>query len=69
MPVTVLETQADAWARASDALERAVDRLFALQTDGGWWCGELESNVTMTAQHLFLLEFLRLRDEDRKSVV
>ena len=26
--------------------------------------GELESNVTMTAQHLLLLEFLRLRDED-----
>jgi squalene-hopene/tetraprenyl-beta-curcumene cyclase len=64
MPVTVLETQADVWGRASDALERAVDRLFALQTDGGWWCGELESNVTMTAQHLFLLEFLRLRDDE-----
>ena len=31
---------------------------------GGWWVGELESNVTMTAQHLFLLEFLGLRDED-----
>ena len=31
---------------------------------GGWWAGELESNVTMTAQHVFLLHFLRLLDED-----
>jgi squalene-hopene/tetraprenyl-beta-curcumene cyclase len=62
--VTVLETQADVWGRASDALDRAVERLFELQNEGGWWCGELESNVTMAAQHLFLLEFLRLRDEE-----
>jgi squalene-hopene/tetraprenyl-beta-curcumene cyclase len=46
------------------ALDAAVERLLALQRPGGWWVGELESNVTMTAQHLFLLEFLRIRDED-----
>jgi squalene-hopene/tetraprenyl-beta-curcumene cyclase len=46
------------------ALESAVERLLALQRPGGWWVGELESNVTMTAQHLFFLEFMRLRDED-----
>jgi squalene-hopene/tetraprenyl-beta-curcumene cyclase len=49
-------------------LDRAVDagaeRLLALQKPGGWWVDELESNVTMTAQWLFLLEFLRLRDEE-----
>ncbi|HXV58385.1 MAG TPA: squalene--hopene cyclase [Gaiellaceae bacterium] len=45
-------------------LEAAVARLRSLQVPGGWWVGELESNVTMTAQHLFLLEFLRLRDEE-----
>jgi squalene-hopene/tetraprenyl-beta-curcumene cyclase len=49
-------------------LERAVDagarRLLELQQPGGWWVGELESNVTMTAQHLFLLEFLQLRDDE-----
>jgi squalene-hopene/tetraprenyl-beta-curcumene cyclase len=48
-----------------DALERTLDaavaRLLALQKPGGWWVGELESNVTMTAQHLLMLEFLRLR--------
>jgi squalene-hopene/tetraprenyl-beta-curcumene cyclase len=46
------------------ALNRAVRRLLGLQRPDGWWVGELESNVTMTAQHLLLLEFLRLRDED-----
>jgi squalene-hopene/tetraprenyl-beta-curcumene cyclase len=49
-------------------LERAVDaaasRLLELQRPGGWWVGELESNVTMTAQHVFLLHFLRLLDGD-----
>ena len=45
-------------------LDAAVERLLGLQTEGGWWVGELESNVTMTAQHLLLLEFLGLRDQD-----
>ena len=62
--MTVVETQPDTRRRAEATLEAAVARLFELQTAGGWWCGELESNVTMTAQHLFLLEFLRLRDEE-----
>jgi squalene-hopene/tetraprenyl-beta-curcumene cyclase len=46
------------------ALEAAVTRLLSLQKPGGWWVGELESNVTMTAQHLLLLEFLGLRDAE-----
>ncbi len=52
---------------STPALERAVaagvSRLLDLQTPGGWWVGELESNVTITAEHLFFLEFLALRDE------
>jgi squalene-hopene/tetraprenyl-beta-curcumene cyclase len=44
-------------------VEAGVDRLLALQAPGGWWVGELESNVTITAEHLFFLEFLRIRDE------
>ena len=44
-------------------LELGRDRLASLQTPGGWWVDELESNVTITAQHLFFLEFLGLRDE------
>src|ERR671932_1686505 len=46
------------------ALERATNRLLELQHPDGWWKGELESNATMIAEHLFLLHFLGLRDAD-----
>jgi squalene-hopene/tetraprenyl-beta-curcumene cyclase len=45
-------------------VERAAERLLALQHPDGWWKGELESNATMIAEHLFLLHFLGLRDAD-----
>ena len=50
------------------ALERGTRRLLELQHPDGWWVGELESNATMIAQHLFWLHVLRLRDPetDRK---
>src|SRR5918911_834172 len=35
------------------AVERASARLLELQHPDGWWKGELESNATMIAQHLF----------------
>src|SRR5215211_1248400 len=45
------------------ALDSAVERLLSLQKPGGWWVAELESNVTMTAQHIFWTTFLGLADE------
>ncbi len=48
-------------ARAT--LDRARDHLLGLQHDGGWWQGELETNVTMDAEDLLLREFLGLHDE------
>ena len=54
------------------ALDRAIDagtqRLLELQHPGGWWVGELESNATMIAEHLFWLHYTGLRDPrtDRK---
>ena len=50
-------------AELDRAIEAGVERLLALQEPGGWWVGELESNVTITAEHLFFLEFMRIRDE------
>src|SRR5919204_4245676 len=49
-------------------LERGSERLLELQHPDGWWKGELESNATMIAQHLFWHHFLGLRtpDLDRK---
>ena len=46
------------------ALEAGVERLLSVQKSDGYWVAELESNVTMTAQHIFWHEFLRIADED-----
>jgi squalene-hopene/tetraprenyl-beta-curcumene cyclase len=46
------------------AVERGAERLLSLQHADGWWKGELESNATMIAEHLFLLHFLGLRDSE-----
>src|SRR3954464_13165704 len=48
--------------RLDKALDAASNRLFELQHPGGWWVGELESNATMIAEHLFMLHVLGLRD-------
>jgi squalene-hopene/tetraprenyl-beta-curcumene cyclase len=45
-------------------VDSAAEHLLSLQKPGGWWVGELESNVTMTAQWMLLLEFLGLRNEN-----
>jgi squalene-hopene/tetraprenyl-beta-curcumene cyclase len=46
------------------AVERGAERLLSLQHPDGWWKGELESNASMIAEHLFLLHFLGLRDAE-----
>jgi squalene-hopene/tetraprenyl-beta-curcumene cyclase len=57
-----IETRLDA------AIEAATNRLLELQHPDGWWVGELESNATMIAQHLFWHHVLGLRtpELDRK---
>jgi squalene-hopene/tetraprenyl-beta-curcumene cyclase len=47
---------------AAVVLERAVEKLLSLQQPGGWWKGELETNVTMDAEDMLLREFLGIRD-------
>ena len=41
-----------------DALSRGVRWLLERQDAAGWWTDELETNVTMTAEHVLLLRFL-----------
>jgi squalene-hopene/tetraprenyl-beta-curcumene cyclase len=54
------------------ALDRTIEagtrRLLELQHPDGWWAGELESNATMIAEHVFWLHVLGLGDpaSDRK---
>jgi squalene-hopene/tetraprenyl-beta-curcumene cyclase len=52
---------------AREALDRAVGRLLALQHPDGHWKGELETNVTIDAEDLFLRHYLGVLDE-RTSV-
>jgi squalene-hopene/tetraprenyl-beta-curcumene cyclase len=49
---------------AEQALDRAVERLLALQHPDGWWKGLLETNVTIDAEDLLLREFLGVRDPE-----
>jgi squalene-hopene/tetraprenyl-beta-curcumene cyclase len=55
MAVTAELTQLDT------AIDRGTRRLLELQRPDGVWVGELESNVTMAAQHLFWHHYLDLR--------
>ncbi len=48
---------------ARAALERAAERLLSLQSEEGWWKGELETNVTMDAEDMLLRQFLGIRDD------
>jgi squalene-hopene/tetraprenyl-beta-curcumene cyclase len=60
--VTVAPEQIE--TRLDAAIEAATQRLLELQHPDGYWVGELESNVTMTAQHLFWHHVLGLRTPD-----
>ena len=48
----------------SESLRSAVDWLLGQQDRAGWWSGELETNVTMTAEHVLLLRFLGVAHDD-----
>ncbi len=49
---------------ATETMDRARDHLLALQNEGGWWKGELQTNVTMDAEDLLLRQFLGVLSED-----
>ena len=51
------------------ALSRAVDWLLEHQDPAGWWCGEFETNVTITAEHILLLRFLGLDPSTLRDAV
>jgi squalene-hopene/tetraprenyl-beta-curcumene cyclase len=50
--------------RARTATRLAAKHLLSLQSDAGWWQGELETNVTMDAEDLLLRRFLGILDAD-----
>ncbi|HTQ67444.1 MAG TPA: squalene--hopene cyclase [Solirubrobacteraceae bacterium] len=57
------ELTIEATGQAQRALERGIEHLLSLQQDGGWWRGELQTNVTMDAEDMLLREFLGIRTQ------
>ncbi len=55
------ELTIEATGQAQRALERGIEHLLSLQEEGGWWRGELQTNVTMDAEDMLLREFLGIR--------
>ncbi len=55
-----LQREAGVAEAAARAVSAATDHLLAGQDPQGWWSAELETNVTMTAEHVLLLAFLGL---------
>jgi len=47
-----------------EAIERARDWLLSRQYPEGYWWGELESNATITAEHLFFTHILGIRTQE-----
>ena len=59
----------EAPSRAKVALELACARLLALQHEGGWWQGELQTNVTMDAEDMLLRDLPVRQNLCRRSLV
>jgi squalene-hopene/tetraprenyl-beta-curcumene cyclase len=57
------EVELSALDAARVTLARAREHALGLQHAGGWWQGELETNVTMDAEDLLLRQFLGVRDD------
>ncbi len=58
---------AEAAPSVDRAIDRAVGHLLSIQAPAGYWWGELESNVTITAEHVFLRHILGNTDPDERS--
>jgi squalene-hopene/tetraprenyl-beta-curcumene cyclase len=64
MAETMIASDDRVGASAGDAVAAAVGHLLDTQDPAGWWSGELETNVTMTAEHVLLLTFLGVEMDD-----
>ena len=51
-----------ALADVKKAMAKACERLFSLQNEEGWWCGELEADIMLEADYIFLHTMLGTGD-------
>lgn len=64
---TVRAAAAPSCTPTREALDRAVRHLLDRQHAGGWWQGELESNVTIEAEDLLMRQFLGIRTAEETA--
>ncbi len=64
MADTLQREHAGVVAGSRAAVSAAIDNLIDRQDARGWWSAELETNVTMTAEHVLLLAFLGVSYDD-----
>ena len=62
-PAAGIRGSGDLGEVAAATLTAARDHLLGLQDPGGWWIGELETNVTMDAEDVLLRHFLGILDD------
>jgi len=65
MPKAIVPSERSALLTVVDrSIRAAIDHLLSLQHGEGYWWGELESNVTITAEHMFLTHILGIADPE-----
>ena len=65
--MTAVAEQARTATDVTRALSRAVEWLRAQQDSAGWWKGELETNVTIDAEDLFVRHYLGILTPEQKA--
>jgi len=67
--MSTLGERSEVASLARGTMERGLDHLLSLQHADGYWWGELESNATITSEHLFLISAFGIAtDDDRRKV-
>src|SRR5947199_5716351 len=54
-------------SRVAAAIDACRNRLFAIQHEDGYWCGELEADTTLESDYILLHTLLGTTDEQRNA--
>ncbi|MBZ5702856.1 MAG: squalene--hopene cyclase [Acidobacteriia bacterium] len=65
LPAAPVETAAGWGGRLEQAIERGANHLLSLQTEEGYWLGELEADTTLESDYIYYLHVLGKADPQR----
>src|SRR3954454_18616726 len=52
-------------SRVAAAISACRDRLFSIQHEDGYWCGELEADTTLESEYILIHRLLGTGDENK----